>query len=794
MGGSNNGELIHSDFLSRVQRFVDPELTGDGNATSDTNDDVDSSVRSGERAKDSSKIMAEADDLALGRTTEAGLEAFDDVVNQNTEAIDAEDSRQDLDHFFADEEEPSHSEFFSSEGSLYVEIESEESETGLDTFDDVMERSTEAIDAEEMQQELEDFFADEEKPWLFSEQSQKLTRPGASDDLLGQSTEATDAELDYFSPHELPSQFEYLSSEGGLHIDKESEEYEEDRTSRRSKVEARESLDFADDIAQRQSTLNEGQRVAYDCAMGGRNLFITGSAGTGKSFVLELIIDSLRELHSFDAVGVTALTGVAAQAIGACSLHCQLGIGVSLDKRKAFGRLKTKSIAQFKVLVIDEISMASGELLESIDQKFKEIRKSDEPFGGVQIIFSGDFYQLPPVPTRKRFLKKLLEFQADQIDNYMLNFGLAFQSRAWMNGNISIVELREAERQKDPFFIRALEDFRLGKKTENTESFFLRSSRELADSGSGILPTKLFSRNSRADEFNESKLEELSSDEGDFSYEATDKITISKSLLVAIERTSKALSRISTTGKQNLTEKQRRKMQRLEKKSQEVSGKAERAKLLLKSNSFFSHCRAPQLLRLKVGAQVMLLKNYWSSADQDEQALVNGSQGIVSGFTEDEYPIVDFFQGTRKVVKETWFESSIANVGTCSRIQIPLMLCWAVTIHKSQGQTLDRLSVDVSNMFAPGQLYVALSRGRTLDGIEIVGDVNRVPQYRNYAVDCFYADVADGEFRRTQLWSEKRDTFVVKLLADIKEKEEKEKKAESEKPKKNKRRGRRKGS
>jgi len=158
------------------------------------------------------------------------------------------------------------------------------------------------------------------------------------------------------------------------------------------------------------------------------------------------------------------------------------------------------------------------------------------------------------------------------------------------------------------------------------------------------------------------------------------------------------------------------------------------------------------------------------------------------------YPIVDFFQGTRKVVKETWFESSIANVGTCSRIQIPLMLCWAVTIHKSQGQTLDRLSVDVSNMFAPGQLYVALSRGRTLDGIEIVGDVNRVPQYRNYAVDCFYADVADGEFRRTQLWSEKRDTFVVKLLADIKEKEEKEKKAESEKPKKNKRRGRRKGS
>lgn len=77
-------------------------------------------------------------------------------------------------------------------------------------------------------------------------------------------------------------------------------------------------------------------------------------------------------------------------------------------------------------------------------------------------------------------------------------------------------------------------------------------------------------------------------------------------------------------------------MQRLEKKSQELSGKAERAKLLLKSNSFFSHCRAPQLLRLKVGAQVMLLKNYWSSADQDEQALVNGSQGIVSGFTEDE--------------------------------------------------------------------------------------------------------------------------------------------------------------
>ncbi|KAJ8906305.1 hypothetical protein NDN08_002798 [Rhodosorus marinus] len=680
MSGSNNGELARSDSISRLQRIREPGLRGAGSDTSDTYHDMDSSMRNGKGAVHSSKIIAEVDDDVLGHTSEAGFEALDGLVDQNTE-----------------ESVP-----------------------------------------EEVQDQVRGFLPDDE----------------------GQ-------------PH-----FELLSSEGDLCIDKDSEESEEERTGS-NELETSETLDFAGDIEQRRSTLNEGQRVAYDCAMCAQNLFITGSAGTGKSFVLELIIDSLRDLHSFDAVGVTALTGIAAQGIGACSLHCQLGIGISLDKRKAFSRLKTKSIAQFKVLIIDEISMASGELLENIDEQFKKIRKSNEPFGGVQIIFSGDFYQLPPVPARKKFIRKLLEFQPAEIDHYMLNFGLAFQSRAWMNGNISIVVLRQAERQKDAFFVRALEDFRLGKKTENTRCSFHRSSRELADSGSGIVPTKLFSRNSRADEFNEEKLEELSSDDGDFSYEATDRIVLCKSLRDGIEKNAEALRQICTTGKENLTEKQRRKMQLLEKKSQELSRKADQAKLVLKSNSFFSHCRAPQLLRLKVGAQVMLLKNYWNS-DQDERSLVNGSQGIISGFTEDELPIVNFFEGTRMVIKESLFESSIANAGTCSRLQIPLMLCWAVTIHKAQGQTLDRLSVDVANMFAPGQLYVALSRGRSVDGIEVVGDVDRVPQYRNYVVDSFYEDVADGEFRRTQLWSQKRNTLLVDLLSDIKEKETKQLAAEKE--------------
>lgn len=210
------------------------------------------------------------------------------------------------------------------------------------------------------------------------------------------------------------------------------------------------------------SLLNEGQRLAFDTVTSGGNAFITGSGGTGKSFVLKLIVYALKRKYGSACVAVTAMTGVAAELISGCTLHAMLGISSSNDVERLFTGSQTEIIEELEVLILDEVSMLSGELLDHIDTELKTVRGNVSPFGGVQMVFCGDFYQLPPV-DQSRLLPSLMENFPEVIDRVFLNRGLAFESNAWMHGQISTIHLQSIERQKDAMLHEALTDIRMGK-------------------------------------------------------------------------------------------------------------------------------------------------------------------------------------------------------------------------------------------------------------------------------------------------------------------------------------------
>jgi ATP-dependent exoDNAse (exonuclease V) alpha subunit len=392
------------------------------------------------------------------------------------------------------------------------------------------------------------------------------------------------------------------------------------------------------------------QQEFFNVFFSKRNIFLTGPAGTGKSYCLNALFSFLDEKEIF--YGKTATTGVAAINIGGTTIHAWSGMGLGdaegmqlLDKveknRKAKYRIKNA-----KVLVIDEISMATATLLEKLDICCQYIRNNGKPFGGIQVIFTGDFLQLPPVFNK---------FEEEVF---------AFESTAWREANVLPIHLTEIVRQHDdPDFATFLNEIRTG----NTKNFhMLKECENRSFPDDGIQPVKLFCKNINVDDFNAQELNKIKS--------------------------NVKIYRAVDTGGDGWT-------------------------------SFFDkNCKAPAELKLKVGAQVMLIKNI----DVSEK-LVNGSVGVVEGL-QDEFVIVKFTDGKTQVIEpQTWEMrqneddgyGNMISVLVASRTQIPLRLAWAVTVHKSQGSTLDRAEVDIADAFASGQVYVALSRVRNLKSLKI---------------------------------------------------------------------------
>lgn len=412
------------------------------------------------------------------------------------------------------------------------------------------------------------------------------------------------------------------------------------------------SGDTSWDLAQ----LSQQQRAVVEAALGGENIFFTGMPGTGKSFTLCVLIEALREQLQECELAVCASTGAAACHIGGGTVHSFLNCGLG-QQPNDFDRMTRaqERLLRTKVLVIDEISMLSGDFFQQASAALCKLRGRDTAFGGLQVILSGDFMQLPPVSG-----------PSQQIG--VLRF--AFQAPCWAELNLVTFERTQNFRQaKDRAFQAILHRIRLGELLDADRAVLIGCG--IAANSEADRQTTLYCRNVDVERQNAIRLAQLPGHS--IAFHAED----------------------SFVG---------------------MCGSFER--LLEKST-------IPRDLFLKVGARVMLLKNLRTpqQCQQDEVPLVNGSVGIVVTFQAAQgtaFPVVDF-GGHHHPVQREHFSGSIPGMGTWNRCQLPLRLAWAISVHKSQGMTLEGGVVDLSSAFEEGQVYVALSRFRSAQGLVVRG-------------------------------------------------------------------------
>jgi ATP-dependent DNA helicase PIF1 len=420
------------------------------------------------------------------------------------------------------------------------------------------------------------------------------------------------------------------------------------------------------------------QQNAFDKFILGENVFVTGSAGSGKS---ELIRKIYRHcISNRKGIQVCALTGCASILLNckAKTVHSWSGIGlgnasvdVLINKIKQ-NIYKKKAWTEISVLVIDEVSMMSIKLFDTLDAIGRGVRNNHLPFGGIQVILSGDFYQLPPVGNY----------------NDVDTMRFCFESEDWNNvfkKNCQI-QLVKIFRQTDNKYISILNQVR--------EGVVKRSSNDLLKSRVGLIPpegtviTQLYPRRNSVEVINCNKMKELTTPEHTFEIQLLTNLPL-------------------------LSDEDKRKRNKIGKVEIDIELQHIKTNLLCEPT-----------LKLKVGAYVMCIVNMEISSDI---VLCNGSQGIITGFSEiTRLPIVRFNNGYEVTINYyTWTSENIPGIGVS---QIPLILAWAITIHKSQGTTLDMAQIDVGRgIFEAGQTYVALSRVKSLDGIYLTSfDVTRI--------------------------------------------------------------------
>jgi ATP-dependent DNA helicase PIF1 len=459
--------------------------------------------------------------------------------------------------------------------------------------------------------------------------------------------------------------------------------------------------------------LTPEQQNVVDTALRGHNIFLTGAAGCGKTVTLKKLLATFKERNII--FQVVAPTAIAALPLGAKTIHKFLGWepDTLLQPIKTLlecpSRSVRKAVKRIQVLIIEEISMVENQTLQRMNLVMQAILKDDRPFGGKQIIFTGDFHQLPPVkPFRSclrcgRFLSKLPEHTCKDCPagNAKVVFydkdKWAFKAAVWKDLKLKNIRLKQLHRQKDYRFQHILNKIRNGILLSEDEWQDLERKKDIP---AGICPVRLMSLREQVDELNQEQLRAITSPAK--SWQAIDSY------------------------------------QRLE---GDWSGRYDspwKGKRPLKDHSF------PENLQLKIGAKVVLLVN------RDPKAkLVNGSQGEVIGFKEvagvesgptessptisskgDKFrsnfePIVRFANGEIETISPVKWAS---RYGTnerpylAARTQIPLLLAWGLSIHKSQGMTLDYVDVSSRDVFEPGQLYVGLSRGTSLEGLTLSGN------------------------------------------------------------------------
>jgi len=447
--------------------------------------------------------------------------------------------------------------------------------------------------------------------------------------------------------------------------------------------------------------LSPDQQRAYLKYVQGENIFVTGPGGTGKSKLISNLIEHSNSINQ--KVQVCAMTGCAAVLLNcnARTLHSWSGIklakGTVNEVVSSVVRNKNASKAWRKVdvLILDEVSMLSRKILEIIDTLGRIIRKSGLPFGGIQIVFTGDFYQLPPVGSNDERETQQFCFESDV-------WNKVFKPE-------NHIELKTIFRQTDPIYINILQEIRNGHLSDSNQLILKsRLHRNYEDDmhlHNGCIPTKLFPLRTKTDYVNTMMFGKLKATEHIFNI-------IRKTNCVTNIDSNKPLSTDIIN-----------KCSTLCKLDSEIE-------LDILSNGL----QCPKILRLKKGASVMCTINL-----DLENSICNGSQGIITDLTPSG-PIVKFSNGITKSINIHYWQSEeypMIAVG-----QYPLCLAWALTIHKMQGATLDIAEVDIGNsIFEYGQTYVALSRVKSLDGLYL-SDFNSLKICANPIVTSFYNSIA----------------------------------------------------
>ncbi|TFY61108.1 hypothetical protein EVG20_g7185 [Dentipellis fragilis] len=448
--------------------------------------------------------------------------------------------------------------------------------------------------------------------------------------------------------------------------------------------------------------LSSEQKAILELVKSGRNVFFTGSAGTGKSVLLRAIIQALKKHRHPETFAITASTGIASINIGGTTLHSWAGIGLGqedatkLAKKIVGQRVKPGDNSwtrwrRTKTLIVDEISMIDGTLFQKL------------------LILSGDFCQLPPVPDRRRGEERLATF--------------AFDSEAWKRCMGKPITLTQVFRQKDKEFVGMLNGMRFGQLSPETITRFRGLARPVTYDD-GIEPTELYPTRREVELANHDRLDRIQ--EQPHNYTALDQRGYDYNhKLISFEQMNRLLERLV----------------------------------------------APKKITLKVGAQVMLIKNLVQGS------LVNGSQGKVIGFytfaeaevndteiaktiegdedTKDlpdaikrsmlTWPLVQFTNGRQLLCSPKEFTVDNAHgEKEASRHQVPLILAWALSIHKSQGQTIERVKVDLRRTFEKGQAYVALSRATNMDTLQVI-DFDPMKVVAHPRVLQWHRELTEGE-------------------------------------------------
>ena len=410
------------------------------------------------------------------------------------------------------------------------------------------------------------------------------------------------------------------------------------------------------------------QAEALAILQSGASVFLTGAPGAGKTYVLNEFVRQARAEGA--AVSVTASTGIAATHINGQTIHSWSGVGLANaltdNLIKTIRTRRKRKLQGADILVIDEVSMLHAWLFDMVDQVCRIIRRDQRPFGGLQVVLSGDFFQLPPVSVGGRnhdLVTPSPEFVASR-ERYAkagLNpDGFVTESLVWRELNPAICYLTEQHRQDDGSLLTVLTDIRNGCVNDDDRNVLLTRLGTIPEPGQQAV--NLFPVNKQADTLNDMRLFEINEEPHEYFAEAA--------------------------GPVNLVER-------------------------LKKNMF-----APERLQLKTGAAVMAVRN-----DTDHQ-FVNGSLGTVRGFAAENkggWPIVEFENGNIVTMKPNCWEMMDGDTVLASVNQVPLRCAWAITIHKSQGMTLERAVMDLRRTFAPGMGYVALSRVEGLQGLYLNG-------------------------------------------------------------------------